>query len=114
MSAPAATVGGRRNVVNILRDLRNAPHLALESTWRPPGGFAGDVLPELDAAEWQRLITLAEALRNTADRLERFAERALDELTSQPSTSTHRTPVFVLLIVLIVLIIVSRSTHRSP
>lgn len=88
MSAPAATVGGRRNVVNILRDLRNAPHLALESTWRPPGGFAGDVLPELDAAEWERLITLAEFLGTTADRLERFAERAIDELTSQPSTST--------------------------
>ena len=84
----AATVGGRRAVIGILRDLRNAPHLALESRWRPPGGFPTDARPEDDPAEWEHLITLAESLRNTADRLERFAERALDELTSQPSTST--------------------------
>lgn len=100
MSAPAATVGGRLRVVQLLVDIRTLAQNAIGLTWRPIGGFGDNPRrPETTPEDWARLLAVTGNIRRHLDDLEALAHAGLAELgyelephplgaTLSPSTST--------------------------
>ena len=100
MSAPAATVGGRLRVVQLLVDIRPPAQNAIGLTWRPTGAFGDNpARPETTPEDWARLLSVTGNIRRHLDDLEELAHAGLAELgyelephpagaTLSPSTAT--------------------------